>query len=84
MEYDNNSKIELIINACHKLADVLKDPTEGGTKELTAEARNAMREDAHESLLICIDVLAASAEFNHGFFDVLNIASKYKIDDSQK
>lgn len=82
--YDSNGiemsdKIDIIITCCHKLADLLKDPTIGGTKELTSDKRTAVREEAYDELLICLDVLAASAQFNNGFFDVINIATKYKL-----
>lgn len=75
---DDSDKIEVITNLCQLLADILKDPTHGGKKELSADGRQAARESAHDELLTTIDVLAASAHFNQGFFDVLNIVSKYK------
>jgi len=78
MELENDDKIALIVDTCHKCADVLKDPTVGGTVELTAEKRNEAREEAYEELITCIDVLAAAAEYHNGFFDILNIANKYK------
>lgn len=80
----DSDKIDLIVAACNRLADILKDPTDGGKKDLSADSRNSCREDAYDDLLICIDVLAASAQFNHGFFDVINIASKHKIEHNGK
>lgn len=75
---EDDDKIELIVNICHKLAAILKDPTESGKKDLSADLRTQAREEAHDELLTCVDVLASFAQFNHGFFDVLNIAGKYK------
>lgn len=77
---DNESKIDLITTVSHKCADILKDPTLGGARELSAEARTIAREDAYDDLLTCIDSLAAIASFNEGFFDIVNIASKLKIE----
>jgi hypothetical protein len=69
-------KIELIANTCRELAELLRDPTKGGTVTLSSEQRVAYRDEIHEELQICIDTLAAGAEFNHGIFDVINIANK--------
>jgi len=78
MELENEDKIALIVDTCHKCAGVLKDPTQYAGKEMTAEKRNETREEAYEELITCIDVLAAAVEYHNGFFDVLNIANKYK------
>ncbi len=74
----DEDKIEIIVGLCHKLSGILKDPTDAGKKEMNAEARTQLREESYEDLLTCVDVLASCAQFNHGFFDVLNIANKYK------
>lgn len=71
-------KIELIVDVCEKCANILKDPTLGGTVELSADARAKQREDAYDDLLVSVQTLAAIAEFNHSFYDVLNIAEKFK------
>ncbi len=76
---ETGDKIDIIINCCHKLAELLKDPTEAGTKELSSDKRTAIREETYDELLICLDVLASCAQFNNGFFDVINIAGKYKL-----
>lgn len=81
---DIGDKIELIVSLCHKLSDILKDPTEAGAKELPADKRSELREEAHDELLICINVLANCAHYYHGFFDVVNIASKYKVELDEK
>lgn len=80
MELTNDSKIELIVAVCNKCALLLKDPTEGsGAEKMPPDVRARAREDAYENLTICIDTLAAIATFNEGFFDVVNIASKLKL-----
>lgn len=73
---ETQDKIELVANTCRELADLLRDPTKGGAISMTSEARNAAREEIHEELHICIDTLAAGAEFHNGIFDVLSIANK--------
>lgn len=78
MELENEDKITLIVETCHKCASVLKDPTVGGSIEMTAEKRNEAREEAYDEITTCIDVLAAAIEYHNGFFDVVNIANKYK------
>jgi hypothetical protein len=78
MELGSTDKIALIVDTCHKCADVLKDPTLGGTIELHADKRKSARDDAYDELTTCIDVLAAAVEYHNGFFDVINIANKYK------
>jgi hypothetical protein len=80
LNIDNNSKIDVIVMVCHKCADILKDPTFGGTKELTSEARTHARESAYEDIVTAVETLAAIANFNEGFFDIVNIANKLKID----
>jgi len=79
METITEDKIDFVIEVCHKLADILKDPTHGGTRELTAEARTTAREEAHDELLACLDVLAACVQYHQGFSDVISIARKYKV-----
>lgn len=79
-----DSKIDLMISVSHKCANILKDPTLGGSKELSAEARTSAREEAYEDLLTCIDCLAGIATFNEDFYDVVNIAKKIKIDADPK
>jgi len=69
-------KIELIANTARELADLLRDPTKGGTVTMTTEQRNAAREEIHDELHVCIDTLAAGAEFHNGIFEVINIANK--------
>lgn len=76
---DSEDKIELIIQVCHKCADILKDPTEGGSKDLSAELRTQAREDAYDDLMTAIDTLASCAQYHDGFFDIINIASKLKL-----
>lgn len=78
-EYNTSDKIELLVHVCTHLSDIMKDPTNGGKKEMPADVRTSARETAHDELLTCIDVLANCAHFNNGFFDVLNIVNKYKI-----
>lgn len=80
MEFDNDTKIQLIVAVCHKCADILKDPTESGQRDLSAEARSTARENAYDDLLVGIDTLSAIASFNEGFFDIVNIASRLKLD----
>lgn len=80
----SDDKIELIVAICHKCADMLKDPTCGGKSEMSADARNNAREDAHDDLLTAIDALAACAQYHTEFYNVLNIASKLKIDGAAK
>ena len=83
MDMQMDDKIDLIVGVCHKCADIMKDP-KGNKTDMSAEARNAAREEAYDDLLIAIDALAACAHYHNGFFDVLNIASKLKIDATQK
>jgi hypothetical protein len=79
---DSTDKIAIIVDTCHKCADMLKDPTQG--KDMSAEARKIARDDAYDELITCIDVLAACVEYHNGFFDVVSIANKYKVDVSTK
>jgi hypothetical protein len=80
MDISSDSKIDLIILVAQKCADILKDPTFGGTKDLSSEARTNAREEAYEDLLNSINCLGELATFNEEFFDVVNIANKLKID----
>jgi hypothetical protein len=73
---DIEDKIELIANTCRELASLLRDPTRGGTVSMSSDERNAAREELHDELQICIDTLAAGAEFHNGIFDVISIANK--------
>ena len=73
---DIEDKIELIAATSRELAELLKDPTKGGLIQMTSEQRNEAREEIYEDLCTCIDTLAAGAEFHHGIFDVIHIASK--------
>lgn len=73
---DVEDKITLIADTTRELASLLKDPTKGGSIQLTSEQRNEAREELYEELCICIDTLAAGAEFHHGIFDVISIANK--------
>lgn len=80
MNVDDNDKIDLLVSICGRLADILKDPTEGGTrKDMSAEARSEARTHAHDDLLGCVDTLASFAQFYHGYFEALNIASKLHL-----
>jgi len=79
MELDTDSKLDLIIAVCHKCADIMKDPC-CGKADMNADARTKAREEAYDDLLIAIDTLAANCSYNSGIFDVINIASKLKID----
>ncbi len=83
-EITDDDKLDILISVCQKCADLLKDPTEGGTVELTGDKRTEVREAAHDDLLTAVDTLAAAARYNVGFFCVLNIASRLKIDVTQK
>ena len=74
---NQESKIDFLIEVCHKLAELLKDPTQG--KEMTAEIRAQIREDSYNHLLECIDLLGLSAHFNDGIFDIINIANKINV-----
>lgn len=79
-QHETGDKIDLIVTVCGRLADILKDPTEGGAhKEMSSEARNTARADAHYDLTKCIDTLASCASFHYGYFDVVNIAHKLQI-----
>lgn len=81
MDTGIDDKIELIVNVCHKCADMLKDPTNAGRCDMSADKRAEAREAAYDDLLVAIDALAACAQYHNGFFDVLNIANRLKIDD---
>lgn len=74
---NQESKIDFLIEVCHKLADLLKDPTEG--KEMPAEIRAQVREKTLTHLHDCIDLLGLSAHFNDGLFDIINITSKINV-----
>lgn len=71
-----SEKIELISETCRCLADLLKDPTKGGSESLTSEQRTELREEVHGELILCIDTLAAAAEFHSGISEIVNIAAK--------
>lgn len=74
MEVD---KIELIVEVCRKLAEIMKDPTQG--KEMPADQRTKIREEAYEELVGAIDTLGSLAQINEDFYDILNIAKKYNV-----
>jgi len=80
MEDESESKVDLVINVAQKCADVLKDPTLGGTKELSAEARSEEREKAYEDLTLCLNALGGLALFHEDFFDIISIANKLEVD----
>lgn len=69
-------KIEFVASTCRELADLLKDPTKDGALTLSSDQRNAAREEICDDLHVCIDTLAAGAEFHDGVFAVLSIANK--------
>ena len=80
LELSEDDKLDILVSVCQKCADLLKDPTEGGTIELTSEKRTEVRELAHDDLIIVVDTIASAARYNTGFFTVLSIASRLKID----
>lgn len=80
---DVEDKIELIATTARGLAELLKDPTKGGTVQMTSELRNEAREELYEDLCVCIDTLASGAEFHHGIFAVISIANK-RLNEQEK
>ena len=70
-------KITLLTNVCHKLAELLKDPTCG--KEMAPEARAALRSEAFENLTSAIDTLSLAAQLNEDYYDIVNIAVKLNV-----
>lgn len=84
-QLDTGDKIDLIVTVCGRLADILKDPTEGGQhKDMSSESRNQARADAHYDLTKCIDTLSSCASFCHGFCDILSIAQKLHINNEDE
>jgi hypothetical protein len=73
---ESEDRIQIISDVCEKCANILKDPTHGGKLDLDSNARTQAREDAYEDLMTAINTLCAVAEYNEGFFDVVNIAKK--------
>jgi hypothetical protein len=72
---EQTTKIELVLEVCNKLLEIVKDPTQGG-KEMAAEARNKARVDACDDIMTCINMLAGLAQQNEDYFEVVNIATK--------
>lgn len=81
---EHEDKIDMIVGVIARLADIMKDPTDGGKTSASADDRTRMREEAHDELIVCVDVLAAGAQFNSGIFDVISIANKYGIKEAAK
>lgn len=75
---DFDARIELLVNLAHNLAELLKDPTLGGKKEMTAEQRNLARESAYTNLLTTIDGLESAAYFQSAINDCFVISEEIK------
>lgn len=80
-------RVDIIATLAARLADLLRDPTDGGKRALAvaakttdADKRAAARDDIHCDLMTCIDTLVANAQYNAGVFDVLSIVEKYRDD----
>lgn len=75
---DANQQLETMIEACRILAGIIKDPTQGGKKEMTAEQRNSAREESYESLIDMLDTIESINDVAHGFISALNIVNTNK------
>jgi hypothetical protein len=73
---DDDSKIDFIVEIATQVADLLRDPTLGGQREIKGDERNTLRESYHEDLTTCINALASCAHYHTGIFDIISIASK--------
>jgi hypothetical protein len=80
LESDSKSKMDLLTTVAHKCADLLKDPTLGGKKDLSAEDRTIAREEAYEHLIYCLDCFTEFVSFHEDYYEIFNIAKKLKID----
>lgn len=70
---DIGEKIEYLTSLSLKLSDLLKDPTNGGTIQLEADKRNALREEAHDKLCLAIESLSSLANFYYYYNSLINI-----------
>lgn len=75
---DSDNKVELIVELCTKLAGILKDPGQG-SKDISAEQRVVIREQAYNDLLSSIEILGLIAQYSSNIFDVLDIVHKYNV-----
>jgi len=71
---DQESRIEITSDVAKKLADRLKDPTQGKTMEV--ELRNKLRQQYHEDICETIDVLTILAHSSEGFHSILAIKKR--------
>ena len=80
-QINNEDRIDITLNVCKELAHRLLDPTlvNGDKITLTPEERNEHRQDYYESLNSSMELLALFSEMENGFFNVLNIVTKYKL-----
>ena len=52
MNLENFDKLDIIVNATKKCAELLKDPTLNGKRQLEAQQRNEIRECSTSSMSI--------------------------------
>lgn len=72
----DGDKIEICTEVGKRIANILKDPTNG--KDMPAEERNRKRAEAHDDIITCIEVLAAFASSADGLLDIMQLREKYK------
>ena len=75
---------EILFEACRKLADVLKDPTNEGAKQLDADSRHKAREDAHANMYDILDALEGALDFTHAVTLAVNIVGHDEDDKDKK
>lgn len=81
MQISNEDRIDITLNVCKELSNRLLDPTlvNGSRVTLSPEERNTQRQEYHDSLIASMELLALFSEMENGFFNVLNIVSKYQL-----
>lgn len=79
MNLENFDKLDIIVNATKKCAELLKDPTLNGKRQLEAQQRNEIREESYNDLMRCIDILTSYADLFFGFSDIIDIHNKLNI-----
>jgi len=76
MNLENFDKLEIIVNVTKKCAELLKDPTLNGKRQLEATQRNEIREEYYTDLIRCIDILSIYGDLYSGFNDIIDIHNK--------
>jgi hypothetical protein len=78
-----DGKAAAVINVAYTLAMLLKDPTVNGKQTLTTDGRTRVREEAHESLVVCLDALESIILAYAKCDEVQSLSAKYMNESKQ-